>query len=382
MISDLRLTNAQVLQTDGLASTPLRLSHGLITDDSPARHEVDLKGFLILPGIVDIHGDGFERHLAPRRGVMKDLDQGIVAAEAEIATNGITTATLAQFYSWEGGMRGAEFAARFFTALTTTQPCLITDLRTQLRFEISMIEEYQSVEHLVEKFDIPYLVFNDHLPHDALVKGNRPPRLTGQALRIGRSPENHLKAIQALHDRMGEVPAALSALTKALAPRGVLMGSHDDRTTKQRRNWHEMGVHIAEFPESEEAVIAAKNAGDPVILGAPNVVRGGSHNGNVSAADMIRTGRCDAMASDYHYPSLRHAAFFLADTGVCDLTTAWSLISSGPAEILGLTDRGSLTPGRRADLVVLDAQTRDVCATITGGRVSFMRGEVAHQLLM
>ena len=142
-----------------------------------------------------------------------------------------------------------------------------------------------------------------------------------------------------------------------------------------------MGVHIAEFPETAEAAELAKSTGDAVIFGAPNVVRGGSHNGNVSAAEMVIMGQCDALASDYHYPSLRRAAFFLKDAGVCDLATAWGLISAGPARILGLTDRGRLTPEQRADLVVLDAKTRDVCATFSGGRVSFMRGEVASRLI-
>ena len=380
MSLSLRLTGARVLLPEGLADSDLNLAAGQVTDARQPR-EIDLSGFLVLPGLVDAHGDGFEKHLAPRRGAMKDIGQGLIAAEAELAANGITTAVLAQFYSWEGGMRGPDFAERVFSGLEDVRPRLDTTLIAQLRFETPMLEDYDAMQAMLRRYAIPYVVFNDHLPHEALEKGKRPPRLTGQALRIGRNPEKHLEYMQGLHARMGDVPAALETLTGSLAAEGIRMGSHDDRTQAQRAHWHAMCVHLAEFPETQEAAEAARATGDGVILGAPNVVRGGSHNGNVSAIDLAAMGLCDALASDYHYPSLRRAAFLLADGGVCDLAAAWSLVSAGPARLLGLTDRGRLTPGQRADLVILDATTRDICATISGGRITHLRGEAAARFL-
>ena len=379
-LPDLRLTGAQVLTPRGLEEAPVVLSAGRIEADAPCR-EVDLTGFLVLPGIVDLHGDAFEKHLAPRRGAMKDLGDGLIATEAELAANGITTATLAQFYSWEGGMRGAEFAERVFAALHRVRDALATDMRLQLRFETPMLDAYQAVRAVIETHDIPYVVFNDHLPHEALAKGKRPPRLTGQALRIGRNPEKHLEYMQALHTGMEAVPAALDALCADLAARGVLMGSHDDHSAADRAAWRARGVRLAEFPETLEAAEAAHMAGEPVILGAPNTVRGGSHKGNVSATDLIVMGYCDALASDYHYPSLRRAALHLADCGVLDLAGAWRLISAGPARVLGLDDRGELSPGKRADLVLLDKETRNVCATISAGQVSYLSGEAARRFV-
>lgn len=377
---ELRLTGAEVLLPDGLSAAPVCLAEGRIVADGPTR-EVDLSGYMVLPGIVDAHGDGFERHLAPRRGAMKDLDQGLIAAEAELAANGITTATLAQFYSWEGGMRGPEFATRVFDGLAKIRGEVETDLRVQLRFETPMLEDYAAVEQVIADRQIGYVVFNDHLPHEALEKGKRPPRLTGQALRIGRNPEKHLEMMQAMHARQAEVGPAVDGLSASLAARGVLMGSHDDRTADERRVWRARGVGIAEFPETMDAAEEARAGGDAIIMGAPNVVRGGSHNGNVSAIEMVMMGLVDALASDYHYPSLRRAAFLLADSGVSDIAGAWGLISSGPARVLGLGDRGELTPGKRADLVVLNAATRRVAATISGGRVSYMSGEVAARFI-
>ncbi|MEO3413647.1 alpha-D-ribose 1-methylphosphonate 5-triphosphate diphosphatase [Roseovarius sp. CAU 1744] len=377
---DLRLAGARVLSPEGLKDRPVSLAEGVIVSGDQQR-EVNLDGFLLLPGIVDIHGDGFERHLAPRRGAMKDLDQGLIAAEAELAANGITTATLAQFYSWEGGMRGPEFASRVLDGLAQIRPQVETDLRVQLRFETPMLDSYEAVEQMIADHGIPYVVFNDHLPHEALEQGKRPPRLTGQALRIGRNPEKHLEMMQAMHARRSEVGPAVEKLSSALAARGVLMGSHDDRSAAQRREWRARGAGVAEFPETMAAAEEARAGGDAIIMGAPNVVRGGSHNGNVSAVEMVMMGLVDALASDYHYPSLRRAALFLADSGVTDLAGAWALISSGPARVLGLRDRGEIVAGRRADLVVLNAATRQVAATIAGGRVSYMSGEVAARFI-
>lgn len=377
---ELRLTGAQVLTPDGWADTALALAGGLVVETGIKR-EVDLSGYLVLPGIVDAHGDGFERHLAPRRGMMKDLGQGLIAAEAELAANGITTAHLAQFYSWEGGQRGPEFAAKMLGALAQMRQGVQTDLRILLRFEVPMLEHYEAVEALIAAHDPGYVVFSDHLPHDAFEKGNPPPRLTGQALRAGRSPEAHLADMQKMHARQGEVQAMLAGLCARLSERRVLLGSHDDSSAEMRRTWRDLGVSIAEFPETFDAAKEARAGGDKIIMGAPNVVRGGSHKGNAQARDMIGRGLCDALASDYHYPSLRQAAFLLADEGITDFATAWGLISSGPAQVFGLKDRGELTPGRRADLVVLDAGTRQLCATLAGGVISYMSGPVAARFL-
>jgi alpha-D-ribose 1-methylphosphonate 5-triphosphate diphosphatase len=228
---------------------------------------------------------------------------------------------------------------------------------------------------------VRYLVFNDHLPHDRLAAGTLPRRLNGQALKAGRSPENHHAYMRDLHAQTGDVPAALDWLCPRLKAAGILMGSHDDATASGRAGWRARGAAVAEFPETLEAAEAAFAAGDAVLMGSPNVVRGGSHNANISARDVIAQGWCTALASDYHYPSLRRAALMLVEDGVCDLVQAWHLISAGPAQVMGWTDRGTLTPGKRADLVVLDAVTKRVAATFVQGRVSYMTGAVAERLL-
>ncbi len=369
-----------LIPDQGLVQSRVSMGDGRIAAD-PVGHTVDLSGYIILPGIVDLHGDGFERHLAPRRGAMKVMDEGLQAVEAELAANGITTAVLAQFLSWEGGLRGPEFADKVFSAIRRNAPALVTDLRAQLRFETHLLDDYPGLPERLAGWGVGYVVFNDHLPHDRLAEGRTPRRMTGQALKAGRSPEAHLALMKALHDRTGQVPAALAGLCADLARMGVQMGSHDDRSSADRAEWRGRGVRIAEFPETLDAAEAARAGGDTIVLGAPNVVRGGSHNGNVSALDLIAMGLCDALASDYHYPSPRRAALMLADSGVLDIEQAWGLVSAGPARVLGLQDRGAIVPGFRADLLVLEAHSRKVAAVFSAGRVSFMNGDVAGRMM-
>ncbi len=375
----LKLVNAEVLLPTGLENVALSFAEGVVCEG--AEREVDLSGYMVLPGMVDIHGDGFERHVAVRRGAMKDMGAGLRAAEAELAGNGVTTAVLAQFYSWEGGLRGPEFADQILAALSEVRAQCLTDLRTQLRFETHMLEDYTAFEALVDKHAVGYVVFNDHIQHERLAKGLVPRRLNGMALKSRRSPETLHKLLQKMHDERAQVPEAVSALAGRLSAKGVRLGSHDDRSFEERAFWQNAGVTLSEFPETAEAGEAAHELNSGVILGAPNVVRGGSHNGNVSAVDLIAMGQCDALASDYHYPSLRRAAFFVAEAGLLPLHAAWALVSSGPARLLGLSDRGTLETGKRADMVIVDAKTKRFAATIAGGRISHMSGEVAARFI-
>lgn len=377
MLPDFHITGARVLRPGGLSGAPLGVAGGLVAEGCPGR-AVDLPGWRVLPGIVDIHGDGFERHLAPRRGAVTDLRRGLVSLEAELAANGITTAVLAQFWSWEGGMRGPDFALAMLEALEAVRGRFATTLMAQLRVETHLLEDYPRIEAAVARFAVPYVVFNDHLPHAALEAGKKVPRLTGQALKSGRSPAAHLALIEALHARGAEVPGAVAALAARLAARGVLLGSHDDADAAAREGWRGRGVAISEFPESFAAVQAAAGAGEPVVMGAPNVMRGGSHAGKIAAAEVVRAGQCRALASDYHYPAPRIAALALAEE--IGLEAAWGLVSSGPAEVLGLADRGRLEPGLRADLVLLD-QAGDVGALIAGGEMRYCAGEVARAFM-
>ena len=367
--------HAAVLRPTGWSSDPLAVMDGTLADTGDGQR-IDLTGYEIRPGIIDLHGDGFERHLAPRRGALADLNLGVVSLAAELAANGITTAMLAQFWSWEGGMRGPAFALRMFEAVRAVGPTVPVDLMLQMRLETHDIDAFAEAETALDRFAIRYVVFNDHLPHDRLAEGRRPKRLIGTALKSGCNPEAHLALMQRLFDGRAAVPAALDALAARLHARGILLGSHDDPTAAVRETWRARGVAVSEFPESVEAAEAAHTAGEPVILGAPNVVRGASHAGNVSARHLIEAGLCDALASDYHYPAPATAAGIARSLGLDDVA-AWRLVAEGPARILGLQDRGRIAPGLRADLVITNRDSGRIEATIAGGKIAWLTAPLA-----
>lgn len=376
----LTFDRAQILRPGGFDAGSLSVADGVIADQ-PVGRRIDLSGYWVVPGIVDIHGDGFERHVAPRRGAMKDVAEGLRATEAELAAQGITTAVIAQAVSWEGGLRGPEFAHSVFSAIRDLRGQTVTDLRAQLRFETYLLDVYEALPRWMMNWGVDYLVFNDHLPHDRLAQGRKPAGLTGKALGAGMSPEAYFSFLLDLEAKTPEVRAALPGLVQALHASGIKTGSHDDGSADDRHWWGALGVRVAEFPESPEAAETGRARGDAIIMGCPNVVRGGSHKGNTSALDLVAMGLCDALASDYHYPSMRRAAMLVADGGLRDMAGAWELISAGPAGILGLTDRGALVPGLRADLVVMEPGTRRVCATMAGGRFSYLAGDVAERMI-
>lgn len=376
----LSLTGARWLSPEGLRDGPLHLAGGRIVAEDPGGRRLDLSGAVILPGIVDAHGDGFERHFAPRRGAQTDPARSLAALDTELGANGITTAMLAQFWSWEGGMRGPD-SARTLVETCAATPTR-TDLHVQLRLELGCFDTFDAARALIAAHSLRHVVFNDHLPHAALAAGRTPPRLQGQALKAGRAPEAHLALLRRMHERMPEVRAALPAFCADLRESGILLGSHDDDTPEARAAWRALGARIAEFPVSRATAEAARAAGDAIVLGAPNLMRGGSHKSkhNVSAGEMVAAGLCDALASDYHYPAPLAAMRKLVATGA-PLPEAWPLVSSGPAALLGLTDRGRLAPGLRADLIVAAPDLATLHATFAAGRVSWLSGALADRLL-
>ena len=370
----LRLTGAEILYENGLHRDAISIAGGRIA--TSGGREIDLSGYRILPGIIDLHGDGFERHMAPRRGAVDSPAAGLAGLDAECAASGITTAVLAQFWSWEGGMRSPEFAQTLAQALHGAET--LTAMHLQLRVETHMIDTLDAMLALVRQAGISFVVWNDHLPHKHLAAGKRPPGLTGQALKAGRSPEDHATLLAALHANGARLEAALATITAELAALGVRMGSHDDNTPADRARFRALGADLCEFPETEAAARAAKDAGEPVIMGAPNVVRGASHSGKVAAEALIAAGLVDALVSDYHYPTLARAALKLGPA--IGWAAAWGLISSGPARVMGWQDRGRIAPDARADLVIMDGQGR-ICGTIAGGRVSHLSGALAARML-
>lgn len=151
------------------------------------------------------------------------------------------------------------------------------------------------------------------------------------------------------------------------------MASHDDITCQDRERFQDVGATISEFPVTQDALFSALAMDNRIIMGAPNVLLGGSHRGGLATIDAVRSNMCDILVSDYYYPSLLHAPFKLAHEGACSLADAWRMVSQNPAQCLGLADRGRIADGQRADLLLVEA--------LQGGRVRLVATIAAGRLV-
>ena len=375
----LRLTGAMILRDGSMQQRSLCFAEGRITRGPLP--EVDLSGFLVLPGIIDLHGDGFERHMAPRPSAPLPLAAGLASFDREAASHGVTTAYLAQGWSWEGGHRGPDHAEALMPALDQYRPHALTDLRLQIRAETHLVGEAARLIAAVQRHRIGFVVFNDHLLEGQHMARIAPTDFAAWARKVGKTAEELVESIELAAARSKEVPRSLCGLAEAFDKLGVLYGSHDDPDGETREFYSMIGAKIAEFPLTRRAAVAAHAMMSPVIMGAPNVVRGRSQAGNVSASALVAEGLCDVLVSDYHIPALPMAVWSLVDRGVMSLPQAWALVSSRPAEIMRMPDRGRLEPGLRADMVLVNAETRGIEATISAGRLSYLAGEAARRFV-
>jgi alpha-D-ribose 1-methylphosphonate 5-triphosphate diphosphatase len=273
-------------------------------------------------------------------------------------------------WSWEPGLRGADNARAVLAAIEALRPQLGADTQCHLRLETFNLDAEAEVTEWLGQGRIGMLGFNDHMPGD-----NTPPRtrkLAQMAERAGLSHEDFLALVARLKARADEVPGSIARLATVAGVNATPLLSHDDVSPERRRWFRNLDCRLAEFPTTIETAQEATAGGDDVVLGAPNVVRGGSHIGWFSAADMIARGFRTILASDYYYPAPLLAAFRLAADGIVPLKTAWSYVSKRPAKAAGLDDRGAIVPGRRADVVIVDASDArrpKAIATFSSGRI-------------
>lgn len=362
----------------GLVEDSISVENGLITglgrSAGPGDRIIPARGKLVLPGIVDLHGDAFERQWMPRAGIRFPLEPALLETDRQTAASGITTAFHSLTLSWEPGLRGDESADAFIATLTKLRPHLMTDARFHLRFEVFHTEAEQKVIAWMERGLIDLLAFNDHVTHIETII-DKPSRLSTLTGRTGLGQDEFVRLFNRIKERRGLVRPLIQRLAARANELNIPMASHDDETPDIRSWFHSLGCRICEFPIGWKTARAAAAIGDPIALGGPNVVNGFSHYNRLSAREAIAEGLGQILTSDYYYPSILGAAFILAGEGVCSLERAWDLVSANPAEAAGLTDRGRLTPGRRADLILVDeSQTAypRISATMAQGQLVYV----------
>ena len=327
---------------------------------------------LALPGIVDLHGDAFERQLMPRPGVHFPPVPALIETDRQMLANGITTAYHGLTLSWEPGLRGAEASRSFLAALEAARPHLGCTTRLHLRFETFNLDMVDEVIGWIATGRVDLLAFNEHTGD---IAGHVAAGKIGSYLGRTKLGETEFVALlERVRGRRDEVPAAMARLAAAAEAAGLPIASHDDNSPEERARFRALGCRICEFPIDRATARNGIDAGDAIVLGAPNVVRGGSHARRLGAAEAAGEGLCTVLTSDYYYPTLLHAPFILARQGRLPFGEAWDLVSKNAAASVGLTDRGAIAPGRRADLLLVDDRDETlpmVRATIVEGRLRF-----------
>jgi alpha-D-ribose 1-methylphosphonate 5-triphosphate diphosphatase len=357
-VSELIFANARVVMRDEVVTGALHVVAGRIEDVAPTRAvpaaATDLEGDYLIPGIVELHTDVLEKHAFPRPGVRWPEVAAVVAHDGQLVAAGITTVldSLAIGYVFDGGQR-ARNPRPLITAIRDARQAglLRAEHLLHLRCEVS-------TEHVVTDFTphlddplVRLVSLMDHAPGQRQFTNLAKYREYNQG-KYGLSDAQMDALIEKrLADRAmyGEVhrAAILSLCEAARLP----LASHDDATTAHVEEAAKAGMVIAEFPTTVEAARAAKAYGLAVVAGAPNLILGRSHSGNVQAADLASAGMLDILSSDYVPASSLHGAFLLHRRLDWALPDAIACVTSTPAERIGLDDRGEIAPGRCADLV-------------------------------
>lgn len=369
----------RLILDDRITTASLRIEGGLITgiDCGPdGATVIDAGGLIVAPALVDIHGDAFERQMMPRPGVDFPLHAALLETDRQLAANGIATAYHALTLSWEPGLRSVANGQAVVAGLAALAPRLTVENRVQLRWETFCFEALPLIDAALAGPLAPSIAFNDHTSMAVLHPGtalqDRPfdhdpafpvvdmaspqfeAKMHERAKRSHMTPPAFVDLIRRMWDRRPQVQAVVAEVAAKGRAAGVPMLSHDDSQPETRAYYRDLGARLSEFPMNRRAAQAARDNGDWIIFGAPNAARGGSHLGSPGAADMIGAGLCDILASDYFYPAMLTAITRLLADGVAPLPALWQLVSGNPARASGLSDRGRLAPGLRADLIVMD----------------------------
>ncbi|UFN51006.1 alpha-D-ribose 1-methylphosphonate 5-triphosphate diphosphatase [Roseomonas sp. OT10] len=351
------LTNALLVLPDGVRPGTLVLREGRIaaveTGRSGLAGALDLEGDHLLPGLVDLHTDNLERQVQPRPGARWPSRSAMLAHDAQTAAAGVTTVLdalcVGELEVSHG--RGQTFLEGIGDLdLLGRAGALRCDHLLHLRCELPAPDMPRLLEPVAGHPLLRMVSLMDHCPGAGQFADMD--RYRAMLRRDGLdtpAAEARIERLAALRERHAEPNRAI--LLERIGGRGVPLAAHDDWSEAAVARNAADGVTISEFPVNAPAARAARAHGQDIVVGAPNLVRGGSHSGNVSAMALLREGLVDAIASDYVPAAMLEAVWRLAAEGVLELAAAVRLVAENPARMAGLVDRGRLAPGLRADLL-------------------------------
>lgn len=358
--NEVLINNARIVLEDQVLSGHIQIRDGKISDigegaltNGAAAQAEDFDGDYLLPGFVELHTDHVEGHYAPRPSVRWNPMAAVLAHDAQIAASGITTV----FDALRVGLdTDADLQYDDMRALADAFQVGIDDqsLRADhflhLRCEVSADDCLSAFAQFESHQMVKLISVMDHSP------GQRQfTNIDQYAVYYKNKLNMNDDEFKAFCDRrialsQNNSDKHRSAIAQICQERGFILASHDDATLEHVQEAIEQDIHVAEFPTTFVAAKASHDAGMAVLMGAPNVVRGGSHSGNIAAQDLAEAGVLDILSSDYIPFSLVQAVFYLADkVETISLPHAVKMVSSNPAKATGLTDRGEIAIGKRAD---------------------------------
>ncbi|MFK4823214.1 alpha-D-ribose 1-methylphosphonate 5-triphosphate diphosphatase [Paenochrobactrum sp. BZR 588] len=351
------LKNARLILADEIVSGAVQFRNGVITDISSNGTAVgeDMAGDYITPGLVELHTDHLEGHYAPRPKVRWNPIAAVQAHDAQIASSGITTV----FDALRVGLDAeTEIGIADMRKLAQAIKQGVQDERLRadhflhLRCEVSADDCLDAFHYFDNEPLVRLASLMDHAPGQRQFMDMETYKVYYMRKLKTSDEEFRRYCNKRMDDSKRNSDKNRKELSALCHERNIILASHDDATLSHVEEAVEQGIRIAEFPTTQVAAEASKKAGLSVLMGAPNIVRGGSHSGNVAARDLASTGNLDIISSDYIPSSLMQSAFHLAqDVTSVSLPEAIRMISYNPAQKVGFTDRGEIALGKRADLV-------------------------------
>lgn len=353
MTGELILTNARIVLADEVILGSVKVTDGRITDvGAPFAGGIDLEGDYLLPGLVELHTDHLEGHYAPRPGVRWNAVAAVQAHDAQVAASGITTVfdALRVGLNTDDGMSPDDFTklgAAIHSGMAVGR--LRAEHFIHLRCEVAAPDCLDAwVPYEGDKL-VKLASLMDHSPGQRQFASVEAYRHYYQKKKRMSDAEFEAFAERRMRESAQFAAPHRDAISSRANELGIVLASHDDATAEQVVDATSRGIKIAEFPTSLEAAQASRDSGMSILMGAPNVVRGASHSGNVSARQLAEAGLLDILSSDYVPFSLMQAVFSLEDT--ITLPEAVAMVTRHPAGAAGFEDRGEIAVGKRADLV-------------------------------
>ena len=368
MTDELVLTNARIVTAEAVVDGTLVVRGGLIAEvaDTPSRAPgaVDLAGDWLMPGLVELHTDNLERLFTPRPGVRWPADAAMLTHDSQVAAAGITTVGDAVCVGFYGGKsERLEYLSLSIEVLHRAQAAraLKADHFLHLRLEIVDPHMLGLFEPLMAEPSLRIVSFMDHTPGQRQWHDIGKFRSFSLGRDVGSEEEFQALIARRVQQQRDHAERQRADVLRLLEGHAAVRASHDDTTPEHIAEAQASGCTIAEFPTTIAAAEAARASGMGIVMGAPNLIMGGSHSGNVSASDLVERGLLDVFSSDYVPASLLHSAFLLHEGFGIPMPDAIAPITRKPADLVGLADRGRIARGLRADLV----RAREVGTTPT-----------------